>query len=153
MILTRRSFLAALLVCSLGACREAPPLPPERAILVLVSIDGFRADYLDRFKPPTLSKLAEQGVQAEGLIPQFPSKTFPNHHTQASGPRGLQEQRDTRGVRCCGPSAAAGNRRDRQRGLVHHVEEGNSLCAVLGLQPASNDGDPAVTRDMLRSNR
>ena len=27
------------------------------------------------------------------------------------------------------------------------------MCAVLGLQPATNDGDPAVTRDMLRSNR
>ena len=27
------------------------------------------------------------------------------------------------------------------------------MCAVLGLQPATNDGDPAVTRDMLRSSR
>ena len=27
------------------------------------------------------------------------------------------------------------------------------MCAVLGLQPAKNDGDPAVTRDMLRFNR
>jgi len=27
------------------------------------------------------------------------------------------------------------------------------VCAVLGLQPATDDGDPAVTRDMLRSNR
>jgi ectonucleotide pyrophosphatase/phosphodiesterase family protein 7 len=24
------------------------------------------------------------------------------------------------------------------------------MCALLGLQPAKNDGDPAVTRDMLR---
>ena len=32
-----------------------------------------------------------------------------------------------------------------------HVYE--FMCAVLGLQPAANDGDPAVTRDMLRSNR
>ena len=29
-----------------------------------------------------------------------------------------------------------------------HVYE--FMCAVLGLQPATNDGDPAVTRDMLR---
>src|SRR4030095_8153173 len=45
----------------------------------------FRADYLDRFKPPTLSKLAAEGVQAEGLIPQFPSKTFPDHYTIVTG--------------------------------------------------------------------
>jgi len=32
-----------------------------------------------------------------------------------------------------------------------HVYE--FMCAVLGLQPAHNDGDPAVTRDMLRANR
>src|SRR6185503_11749212 len=85
MTLTRRSFLAALLVGSLAACREAAPLPPERAILILISIDGFRADYLDRLKPPALSKLAAEGVTADGLIPQFPSKTFPNHYTIVTG--------------------------------------------------------------------
>jgi len=83
--LTRRSFLAALLVCSLTACGGARPLLPERAILILISVDGFRADYLDRFRPPTLSKLAVEGVQADGLIPQFPSKTFPNHYTIVTG--------------------------------------------------------------------
>ena len=63
MTLTRRSFLAALLVCTLAACREAPPLPPEKAILILISIDGFRWDYLDRYKPPTLMRLAADGVR------------------------------------------------------------------------------------------
>ena len=85
MTLTRRSFLAALLVCALTSCREAPPLPAERAILVLISIDGFRWDYLDKFNPPTLRRLAAEGVQADGLIPQFPSKTFPNHYTIVTG--------------------------------------------------------------------
>ena len=85
MTLTRRSFLAALLVCSLTACRETAPLPPEKAILILISIDGFRWDYLDKFKPPTLARLAAEGVRAEGLIPQFPSKTFPNHYTIVTG--------------------------------------------------------------------
>jgi predicted AlkP superfamily pyrophosphatase or phosphodiesterase len=84
---TRRSFLAALLVCSLSACREAPPLPAERAILILISIDGFRWDYLDRYKPPTLIRLGGEGVRADGLIPEFPSKTFPNHYTIATGLR------------------------------------------------------------------
>ena len=85
MTLTRRSFLTALFVCSIAACREAAPLSAERAILILISIDGFRADYLDRLRPPTLSKLAAAGVQADGLIPQFPSKTFPNHYTIVTG--------------------------------------------------------------------
>jgi predicted AlkP superfamily pyrophosphatase or phosphodiesterase len=89
MSLTRRSFLAALLVGALTACREAAPPPPprqsDRPIVILISIDGFRWDYLDRFAPPVLSKLAAEGVRAEGLIPQFPSKTFPNHYTIVTG--------------------------------------------------------------------
>jgi predicted AlkP superfamily pyrophosphatase or phosphodiesterase len=84
MTLTRRSFLGALLVCAL-ACGGAPPLPPGRAILILISVDGFRADYFDRIHPPALSKLAADGVRADGLIPQFPSKTFPNHYTIVTG--------------------------------------------------------------------
>jgi predicted AlkP superfamily pyrophosphatase or phosphodiesterase len=82
---TRRSFLATLLVCTLTACRPAPPLPPEKAILILISIDGFRSDYLEKYRPPTLTRLAAAGVRADGLIPQFPSKTFPNHYTIVTG--------------------------------------------------------------------
>jgi predicted AlkP superfamily pyrophosphatase or phosphodiesterase len=54
---------------------------------VLISIDGWRYDYFERFKPPTLSRLAGSGVRAKGLIPQFPSKTFPNHYTLVTGLR------------------------------------------------------------------
>ena len=81
---SRRSFVAAALMALL-ACRAPAVLPPEKAILILVSIDGFRWDYLDRLAPPTLSRLAANGVRAEGLIPQFPSKTFPNHYTIVTG--------------------------------------------------------------------
>jgi predicted AlkP superfamily pyrophosphatase or phosphodiesterase len=87
MALTRRSFLAALLAGSLIACRDAPVLPPERAILILISIDGYRWDYTAKFKPPALMRLAASGVQADGLIPEFPSKTFPNHYTIVTGLR------------------------------------------------------------------
>ena len=80
MMMTRRSALALLFAGALGvSCAASAVLPPERAILILVSIDGFRWDYLDRFAPPNLKRLAAEGVRAEGLIPQFPSKTFPNH--------------------------------------------------------------------------
>ena len=55
--------------------------------MILISIDGFRWDYIDRFRPPALTALAAAGVHADGLISQFPSKTFPNHYTIATGLR------------------------------------------------------------------
>jgi predicted AlkP superfamily pyrophosphatase or phosphodiesterase len=55
--------------------------------LILVSIDAFRADYLQKFKPPHLLKLATDGVHAEKMIPMFPSMTFPNHQTIITGLR------------------------------------------------------------------
>jgi len=80
-----RRLVVATVLAAVVACGGAGVLPPERAILILVSIDGFRWDYLDRFQPPTLMKLANDGVRADGLIPQFPSKTFPNHYTIVTG--------------------------------------------------------------------
>jgi predicted AlkP superfamily pyrophosphatase or phosphodiesterase len=56
----------------------------DRSVL-LVSLDGFRWDYLDRIETPGLDRLIAEGVRAEGLIPVFPSKTFPNHFTQVTG--------------------------------------------------------------------
>ena len=53
--------------------------------LLLVSIDGFRADYLDRGKTPHLAALAAAGVRADALRPSFPSLTFPNHYTLVTG--------------------------------------------------------------------
>jgi predicted AlkP superfamily pyrophosphatase or phosphodiesterase len=65
--------------------RASQPVVAPPPILVLVSIDGWRWDYLERFAPPTLTRLATDGVRAEGLIPVFPSKTFPNHYTVVTG--------------------------------------------------------------------
>ncbi len=83
-----RSLLVTL-ACLLGACAPPPPalLPADRAILILISIDGFRWDYLDRYQAPVIARLAANGVRSEGLIPQFPSKTFPNHYTIVTGQR------------------------------------------------------------------
>ena len=58
---------------------------PPGTILVLVSVDGWRWDYFDRASTPTLHALAARGVRAEGLIPSFPSKTYPNHYTIVTG--------------------------------------------------------------------
>ena len=78
--------LVAALACLAAACAPPPP-PAERAIVILVSIDGFRWDYLDRYESPNVKRLAAEGVRSAGLIPQFPSKTFPNHYTVVTGLR------------------------------------------------------------------
>jgi predicted AlkP superfamily pyrophosphatase or phosphodiesterase len=100
---------AALLVSSLGACEPAAvvgdgvtparlddtavapspyaddPYALTESVVVLVSLDGFRWDYLDRAETPTLDRLVAEGAHAEALVPAFPTKTFPNHYTLATG--------------------------------------------------------------------
>ena len=53
--------------------------------VIMVSFDGFRWDYTDLYDTPNFDALAENGVKAERLIPSFPTKTFPNHYTLATG--------------------------------------------------------------------
>lgn len=53
--------------------------------VILISLDGFRWDYLDKYSPPTLNSLAKSGVRAKWMVPSFPTKTFPNHYTIATG--------------------------------------------------------------------
>ena len=65
----------------------ATATPETRApVTILVSIDGFRADYLDRGVTPNLSALAKAGISA-AMRPSYPSKTFPNHWTLVTGLR------------------------------------------------------------------
>ncbi len=52
---------------------------------MLVALDGFRPDYLDRFEAPALRRLVREGARAEYLVPVFPTKTYPNHHSMATG--------------------------------------------------------------------
>jgi predicted AlkP superfamily pyrophosphatase or phosphodiesterase len=59
-------------------------VPASAPVTILVSIDGFRPDYLDRGVTPRLSRLAADGVSAS-MRPSFPSKTFPNHWTLVTG--------------------------------------------------------------------
>jgi predicted AlkP superfamily pyrophosphatase or phosphodiesterase len=64
---------------------ENHPSVLQKPYLILISLDGFRWDYVERFNPPHLKKFIQSGVQAASLIPSFPSKTFPNHYTIATG--------------------------------------------------------------------
>ena len=60
------------------------PSVAGRPYVVLVSFDGFRPDYLDRFPTPSFDRLAEAGARA-ALVPVFPSLTFPAHYSIATG--------------------------------------------------------------------
>lgn len=52
---------------------------------LLVSLDGFRADILHRGLTPTLNSFVRQGISPRWMYPSFPSLTFPNHWTLATG--------------------------------------------------------------------
>jgi predicted AlkP superfamily pyrophosphatase or phosphodiesterase len=71
--------LVALVATGATAQRSAP------SVVIVVSFDGFRWDYIDRGESPNLQALAARGVRAQGLIPSFPSVTFPNHYTIVTG--------------------------------------------------------------------
>ena len=84
--------LAALAAIGVSGCAATPPPAPaaqvaaeqKPPVTILVSIDGFRADYLDRGVTPRLNALAASGVSA-AMQPSFPSKTFPNHWAIVTG--------------------------------------------------------------------
>ena len=57
----------------------------SKPYLVLISIDGFRWDYLDRYPTPNMHRIAAVGTKAERLLPVFPTLTFPNHYSIATG--------------------------------------------------------------------
>src|SRR3954470_12327957 len=77
-------FSLCLASCSVGTAQKAQA---STGPLILISIDGFRWDYLEKFSAPTLRSLASAGVHMPRLIPCFPSKTFPNHYTLVTGLR------------------------------------------------------------------
>ncbi|MEO7306929.1 MAG: ectonucleotide pyrophosphatase/phosphodiesterase [Ferruginibacter sp.] len=53
--------------------------------VILISADGFRYDYADKYNAVNLLKLRRTGVKAKSMLPSFPSVTFPNHYTIATG--------------------------------------------------------------------
>jgi predicted AlkP superfamily pyrophosphatase or phosphodiesterase len=73
------------LAVHLSACVQSRSVNDLRPTVILISLDGFRYDYLEKYQPPNLLSLARDGVQAKWMIPSFPSKTFPNHYTVATG--------------------------------------------------------------------
>jgi predicted AlkP superfamily pyrophosphatase or phosphodiesterase len=85
--LTAAFALALSLFLASCASRPASPSRPADELVILVSIDGFRWDYIELHDTPTIGQLARNGVRADRLTPSFPSKTFPNHYTLVTGLR------------------------------------------------------------------
>lgn len=52
---------------------------------IILSLDGFRADFLQRGLTPRLNAFVKEGVSPQYMLPSFPSLTFPNHYTLATG--------------------------------------------------------------------
>lgn len=77
----KRLIFWCLLVLAFQVSAQQKQLP----YVVLVSFDGFRHDYVQKFNPPYFQKFIANGSKAEALIPSFPSKTFPNHYTIVTG--------------------------------------------------------------------
>ncbi|KAI9892635.1 MAG: ectonucleotide pyrophosphatase phosphodiesterase [Vezdaea aestivalis] len=55
------------------------------ATTILISLDGFRADFLQRDITPTLNRFKREGISPRYMLPSFPSVTFPNHFTLVTG--------------------------------------------------------------------
>ena len=65
--------------------RKNSPEQQQKPYVILISGDGFRYDYAEKYGAKNLLALSEQGVRAESMIPSYPSLTFPNHYTIVTG--------------------------------------------------------------------
>jgi len=57
----------------------------QKPYVILISADGFRWDVADKHHAVNLIALRQGGVAAERMIPSYPSVTFPNHYSLATG--------------------------------------------------------------------
>lgn len=80
-----------LLVLLLSACSQHTESHASidnlqyMAPVLMISIDGYRHDYTQKYHPDNLLSFIESGSTLDGLKPVFPSKTFPNHYSIATG--------------------------------------------------------------------
>ena len=71
----------------LSACATHPPATDPAPPVILVSIDGLRADIPGSGRMPTLDALFAHGARAAWVNPSYPTLTFPNHYTLVTGLR------------------------------------------------------------------
>lgn len=87
-LLTRRFLLGCvfpfLCLFTLSAYSHEEVAPSDQHV-VLISLDGFRHDYIALHQANGLAHIATQGVQAKALLPVYPANTFPNHISIVTG--------------------------------------------------------------------
>ena len=68
-----------------GPARENAAQQQDKPYVLLISLDGFRYDYAEKYGAANLEKLGQSGVSTAALIPVYPTLTFPNHYSIATG--------------------------------------------------------------------
>lgn len=82
----RKYFELFLLIVVMGFVAYAKTAEQaETPYVILISFDGFRHDYVEKFDTPNFKEFIAQGAAAESMQPSFPSKTFPNHYSIVTG--------------------------------------------------------------------
>ncbi len=57
----------------------------KQPYVILISADGFRHDYPEKYNAENIITLGKSGVRAKAMIPSYPSITGPNHYTLVTG--------------------------------------------------------------------
>lgn len=78
-------FIFGLIIQFHGLVAFAKNSVDLKPLVILISIDGFKPSYLERGITPNLNSFASNGVLAKGMLPVFPSITFPNHVSLITG--------------------------------------------------------------------
>lgn len=98
----RTSFLIVLALLCLQAFGQTTPAFPDttqkiipgrknsfeqqkKPYVILISADGYRWDYTEKYQAKNLIRLRSTGVKATSMMPSYPSVTFPNHYAMVSG--------------------------------------------------------------------
>ena len=84
-ILMKRFVILILAILAIISACNKEETNQDQPYLIVLSLDGFRWDYTQNAYTPTLDSLKAVGVIAESLKPSYPTKTFPNHYTIATG--------------------------------------------------------------------
>ncbi len=75
--------IISLFILIFSSCNTKSKIPDR--YVVMLSMDGFRWDYTDKFPTPNFDIIEATGVKAISMKPSYPTKTFPNHYTMATG--------------------------------------------------------------------
>jgi len=109
-----------------GVAGAAPPT------VIVLSWDGVRHDYLERTELPALERVKREGARAERMVPVFPTNTFPNHVSMATG-----AHPDRHGI-------VNNYFVDRERGVYDHSNDASWIQAEPLWVAAERQGVPAA---------